>query len=94
MVEFIENSVPQSMALTAVAVGATGCDSDLRCGQLQRALSDCSSSLPGAQRRGTTRTAAGLTNGIGLVAGTGSVAVGRDTEGAAVYVGRLGLVLR
>ena len=91
LLEFIENSVPQSRALTAVAVGANGCDSDVRCVQLQRALSGLLG-VPCLVRNDAELLvpAAGLTNGIGLVAGTGSVAVGRDTEGTAVYVGGWG----
>lgn len=75
----------------AVAVGAHGCDSDLECHALQDALekhiaapvtvvNDAFLLLPADQ---TTPTA-------GLVIGTGSIAVARDSFGRSLYAGGWG----
>lgn len=94
LVEFTERTLPPGTVPAAMVVGAHGCDSAVRCAQLRTALAalvqapclvlnDAELLVP----------AAGLTAGIGLVAGTGSVAVGRDTTGAPVYVGGWGSLL-
>lgn len=94
LVEFTERTLPPGTVPAAVAVGAHGCDSAIRCAQLRTALAalmrapclvvnDAELLVP----------AAGLTAGIGLVAGTGSVAVGRDSTGTPVYVGGWGWLL-
>jgi len=77
--------------VAAVAVGAHGCDSARACAAVETELvrmlaidclvcNDAELLVP----------AAGLTAGVGLVVGTGSVAVGHDSTGEPVYVGGWG----
>jgi N-acetylglucosamine kinase-like BadF-type ATPase len=92
--EVIEHSLPPSTEISALAVGANGCDSALRCLQLQTAL-ERALRVPCLVRNDAELLvpAAGLTAGIGLVAGTGSVAVGRAADGSPVFVGGWGWLL-
>ncbi|KKC37418.1 hypothetical protein WH87_12880 [Devosia epidermidihirudinis] len=79
---------------TAVAVGAHGCDTDWHCDQLQAALAtvlscpvrvvnDCELLIP----------AAGFSAGIGVVSGTGSIAVSRSATGNMLAAGGWGWLL-
>lgn len=92
LVNLINSAVPAEPS--AVVVGAHGCDSTRAClalrSEVMRLLpvptlvcNDAELLVP----------AAGLTTGVGLVAGTGSVAVGRDGTGEPVYVGGWGWLL-
>ncbi|MDA8292201.1 MAG: ATPase [Actinomycetota bacterium] len=77
--------------LDALVVGAHGCDTRNQCARLARDLSerlgapvfvfnDAELVLP----------AAGLSSGVGLIIGTGSIAVGYDRDGSMVTVGGWG----
>jgi glucosamine kinase len=77
-----------------LAVGARGCDSTSLCAELAREL--------GRHFRGPVRVvndaellipAVGLAAGIGVVAGTGSIAVARDAGGQLITAGGWGWVL-
>jgi glucosamine kinase len=80
--------------IAAVAIGAHGCDSDEESESLRRALADVlfvpTTVVNDAQLLGA---AAGLPGSIELVAGTGSIAVGRTPEGHSVYAGGWGWLL-
>ncbi len=78
-------------APAALAIGAHGCDTDLHCRQMQDAVSDkivcpvlvvndCELLVP----------AAGFSNGIGVVSGTGSIAVARSADGRMLAAGGWG----
>jgi glucosamine kinase len=77
--------------VTALAVGAHGCDTDDQCAELAAALRD---------RAGIPVTvvndaqllvhALGLPDAIGVIAGTGSIAVGRTPSGETVHAGGWG----
>jgi N-acetylglucosamine kinase-like BadF-type ATPase len=86
----IARAVPGVTPL-AIAVGAHGCDSAEDGAALARELEALVASpclvLNDAE---LLAPAVGLGDGIGLVAGTGSVAVGRDPAGRPVYVGGWG----
>lgn len=94
LIEIIERSLPPSTEITALAVGANGCDSAVRCIQLQTTL-ERFLRIPCVVRNDAELLvpAAGLTTGIGLVAGTGSVAVGRAADGSPIFVGGWGWLL-
>ena len=90
LAELIARTIPGRTPV-AVAVGAHGCDSaedaaaltaelELLVGAPCVVLNDAELLAPSV----------GLGDGIGLVAGTGSVAVGRDAQGQPVYVGGWG----
>ncbi|MFJ1735359.1 N-acetylglucosamine kinase [Streptomyces sp. NPDC088254] len=78
----------------AVAVGAHACETELQCARIRAALGphlDAPALVVGDAE--LLVPAAGLDKGVGLVAGTGSVAVGRLSDGRSVQVGGWGAVL-
>ncbi|MET8633924.1 BadF/BadG/BcrA/BcrD ATPase family protein [Streptomyces sp. NPDC004074] len=90
----IQEALPHGAPPSAVAVGGHACETPRQCEHIRAALH---------QRLGVPVSvvgdaellvpAAGLDKGVGLVAGTGSVAVGRLCDGTAVQVGGWGAVL-
>lgn len=93
LAQFIRESVPVGTGIGSVVVGAHGCDTPRQCGVFQERLTeelgvrslvvnDAELLLP----------AAGLTSGVGVVAGTGSVAVGYR-RGELLVVGGWGWIL-
>jgi glucosamine kinase len=88
-----EKDVP-SVALAATAIGAHGCDTDEQCRDYQRALGRY---LPGVIRvfndSELMAPAAGHVGGIGVVAGTGSIAVARTPRGEMLVAGGWGWIL-
>ncbi|WP_241827204.1 N-acetylglucosamine kinase [Streptomyces graminilatus] len=87
-------ALPPGARPSSVAVGAHGCETPLQCEEIRSVLQD---------RLGVPCLvvgdaellvpAAGLDKGVGLVAGTGSVAVGRRPDGTLVQVGGWGAAL-
>lgn len=90
LAELIDRTIPGAKPV-AIAVGAHGCDSAEDAAALTRELEALVDApcivLNDAE---LLAPAVGLGGGVGLVAGTGSVAVGRDSAGAPVYVGGWG----
>ncbi|MDQ0392930.1 BadF/BadG/BcrA/BcrD ATPase family protein [Labrys monachus] len=80
--------------LAALVVGAHGCDTDEQCRTFQAKLSG---HLPGVIRvvndSELMAPAAGRFGGIGVVAGTGSIAVARTAEGRMLVAGGWGWIL-
>lgn len=78
----------------AVALGAHGCDTDWHCKQLE---TDLSAHLSGAIKVVNDSEllvpAAGFEAGIGVVSGTGSIAVSRDASGEMLVAGGWGWIL-
>ncbi|OIK00390.1 ATPase [Streptomyces sp. MUSC 14] len=94
LARLIAEALPAGPRPAALAVGGHACETARQCEQLRAALhlrfavptlvvGDAELLVP----------AAGLTEAVGLVAGTGSVAVGRRADGTAVQVGGWGAVL-
>lgn len=94
LASLIDEALPAPVRPSAVVVGAHGCETPDQCeairlllGQRLRVpcliVGDAELLVP----------AAGLDKGVGLVAGTGSVAVGRGFDGTSVQVGGWGAVL-
>ncbi|MEW2401269.1 BadF/BadG/BcrA/BcrD ATPase family protein [Streptomyces sp. NPDC046862] len=90
----VHDALPSGTRPSAVAVGGHACETPRQCEALRVALQerlqvpclvvgDAELLVP----------AAGLDRGVGLVAGTGSVAVGRLADGSPVQVGGWGAVL-
>lgn len=79
---------------TVVAVGAHGCDTRAQCADFAAGLASAS---PGfftvVNDAELLVPAAGLTTGIGMVIGTGSIVVGEDEDGALLSVGGWGWLL-
>ncbi|MEV7322350.1 BadF/BadG/BcrA/BcrD ATPase family protein [Streptomyces sp. NPDC093970] len=90
----VHETLPAGARPAALAVGGHACETPRQCAGIAAALH--------ARLRAPVRVvgdaellvpAAGLTEGVGLVAGTGSVAVGRLADGSPVQVGGWGAVL-
>ncbi|MEU2583856.1 BadF/BadG/BcrA/BcrD ATPase family protein [Streptomyces avermitilis] len=90
----VREALPPGARPSAVAVGGHACETPRQCAEIRAALrarlevpclvvGDAELLVP----------AAGLDKGVGLVAGTGSVAVGRFADGSSVQVGGWGAVL-
>lgn len=89
----LRKCVPEGSTVAALGVGAQGCDShaiaaDLTCelatlGLRAVVVNDAQLLVP----------AAGLEHGMGLIAGTGSIAVGTDAAGNALLAGGWGWIL-
>ncbi|MHA5047698.1 N-acetylglucosamine kinase [Streptomyces sp. SD15] len=90
----LREALPPDSPASAVAVGGHGCETSGQCAEIRSALEarlqvpclvvgDAELLVP----------AAGLDKGVGLVAGTGSVVVGRLADGSPVQVGGWGAVL-
>jgi N-acetylglucosamine kinase-like BadF-type ATPase len=87
-------TLPAGARPSAVAVGGHACETPRQCTQIRTALHlhfDAPALVMGDAE--LLVPAAGLDRGVGLVAGTGSVAVGRLPDGTAVQVGGWGALL-
>ncbi|MGI5460655.1 BadF/BadG/BcrA/BcrD ATPase family protein [Streptomyces sp. CA-249302] len=88
------DALPAGIRPSAVAVGGHACETPRQCAQIRTALQlhfDAPALVVGDAE--LLAPAAGLDKGVGLVAGTGSVAVGRLADGTSVQVGGWGAVL-
>ncbi|MER6956711.1 MULTISPECIES: BadF/BadG/BcrA/BcrD ATPase family protein [unclassified Streptomyces] len=94
LVDLLHEALPAGLRPTAIAVGAHACETPLQCARIRVALQELLG-VP-AHIVGDAELlvpAAGLEKGVGLVAGTGSVAVGPGLDGHPVQVGGWGAVL-
>jgi N-acetylglucosamine kinase-like BadF-type ATPase len=79
--------------VVALGVGAQGCDSVEHCAHLERELASRGLRARVVNDAALVVPAAGLDAGIGVVAGTGAIAVGRDAAGRQLFAGGWGWVL-
>lgn len=87
-------AVTDLSADTVVAIGAHGCDTRPQCVEFARALSAHSpATFVVVNDAELLVPAAGLTRGIGLVVGTGSIVVGETTTGDLLSAGGWGWLL-
>ncbi|MER5525440.1 BadF/BadG/BcrA/BcrD ATPase family protein [Streptomyces sp. NPDC002677] len=90
----VHEALPAGARPAALAVGGHACETPRQCAGIAAALTELLD-VP-VQVVGDAELlvpAAGLDKGVGLVAGTGSVAVGRQPDGGPVQVGGWGAVL-
>ena len=90
----VAGALPAGVRPSALAVGGHACETPRQCTQIRTALQlhfDAPALVVGDAE--LLVPAAGLDKGVGLVAGTGSVAVGRLADGTPVQVGGWGAVL-
>ncbi|MFJ8487244.1 N-acetylglucosamine kinase [Streptomyces sp. NPDC094038] len=90
----VHDALPPGTRPAALAVGGHACETPRQCAGIAAALRDLLG-VP-VQVVGDAELlvpAAGLDKGVGLVAGTGSVAVGRQADGSPVQVGGWGAAL-
>ncbi|MFJ8048614.1 N-acetylglucosamine kinase [Streptomyces luteogriseus] len=94
LADLITDALPSPLRPSALAVGGHACETPRQCAGIRAALQE-RLGVP-ALVVGDAELlvpAAGLEKGVGLVAGTGSVAVGRLPGGEAIQVGGWGAVL-
>ncbi|WP_431279550.1 hypothetical protein [Leifsonia poae] len=77
----IERVVASGDRVVAVGVGAQGCDTVEHCHELAHELTALGYSAVVVNDAALLVPAAGLQAGIGVIAGTGSIAVGQDETG-------------
>jgi N-acetylglucosamine kinase-like BadF-type ATPase len=85
--------LPPSWRVLAAGVGAQGCDSPEICTALRHALRAAGLPAVVVNDGALLVPAAGLEQGIGLVAGTGSIGIGADAAGQPLIAGGWGWVL-
>ncbi|MBM9510263.1 BadF/BadG/BcrA/BcrD ATPase family protein [Actinacidiphila acididurans] len=85
--------LPEGDAIAALGVGAQGCDTQEHCRRLSAAVEALSVPATVVNDAALLVPAAGLDSGIGLIAGTGSIAVAADARGTVLFAGGWGWVL-
>jgi N-acetylglucosamine kinase-like BadF-type ATPase len=93
LLEHIGPLLPEGDEIAALGVGAQGCDTQEHCARLAAALEALSVPATVVNDAALLVPAAGLEHGIGLVAGTGSIAVGTAADGTVLFAGGWGWVL-
>jgi N-acetylglucosamine kinase-like BadF-type ATPase len=90
----LDTAVPPGARLSALAVGAHGCDSTAECEEFESLLAPLVD-VPLIVRNDAELLlpAAGLASGAGVIAGTGSIAVGYDQTGQLLTAGGWGWLL-
>ncbi|MFC9927659.1 BadF/BadG/BcrA/BcrD ATPase family protein [Streptomyces sp. NPDC127190] len=94
LARLVAEALPPGTRPAALAVGGHACETAGQCARIRDALHlhfDAPARVVGDAE--LLVPAAGLDKGVGLVAGTGSVAVGRRPDGTTVQVGGWGAVL-
>ncbi|MET7684842.1 BadF/BadG/BcrA/BcrD ATPase family protein [Streptomyces sp. NPDC005423] len=94
LARLVREALPAEARPAALAVGGHACETPRQCARISAALAtrlDTRVLVVGDAE--LLVPAAGLADGVGLVAGTGSVAVGRLADGSPLQVGGWGAVL-
>ncbi|MGW1208121.1 N-acetylglucosamine kinase [Streptomyces sp. NPDC002499] len=85
--------LPEGAEIAALGVGAQGCDTQEHCAHLTSAFEALGVRATVVNDASLLVPAAGLTDGIGVIAGTGSIAVGTSADGTVLFAGGWGWVL-
>ncbi|MGG7508601.1 N-acetylglucosamine kinase [Plantibacter sp. YIM 135249] len=89
----LERALPEGADVIAVGIGAQGCDTPDLCEEIEHAFADKGVDAVVVNDGALLVPASGLTDGIGVIAGTGSIAVGLDDAGHPLFAGGWGWVL-
>ena len=89
----VESSRPEGARVVGVGVGAQGCDTNTHSQALQLALDERGYPASVVNDAALLVPAAGVADGIGVIAGTGAIAVGRDKVGDYQFAGGWGWAL-
>lgn len=89
----VKDALPPGGTVCAMAVGAQRCNTDERARALEAALGDRGVAARVVNDAMLLVPAAGLGDGLGVIAGTGSIGVGRTAAGAFLFAGGWGWVL-
>ncbi|SFF30960.1 BadF/BadG/BcrA/BcrD ATPase family protein [Actinacidiphila alni] len=93
LLERLARVVPEGAEIAAVGIGAQGCDTQHHCAELAAAVEKSGVPAVVVNDAALLVPAAGLDTGIGVVAGTGSIAVAADAGGDVLFAGGWGWVL-
>jgi N-acetylglucosamine kinase-like BadF-type ATPase len=85
--------LPPGAVVASIGVGAQGCNTAAACTDLEQALAKRGLPATVVNDGALLVPAAGLATGIGVIAGTGSVAIGTDESGRLLRTGGWGWVL-
>ena len=88
--DLVRRTVPPGATVAAVGLGAQGLDTDAIAREFAAAMPWPTTAVNDAA---LLVPAAGLDSGLGVIAGTGSIGVGRDAHGAAIITGGWGWVI-
>ncbi|HEX3789928.1 MAG TPA: BadF/BadG/BcrA/BcrD ATPase family protein [Pseudonocardiaceae bacterium] len=89
----LAGAVPAGDEIAALGIGAQGCDTPEHCAHLAAAIEARCVPATVVNDAALLVPAADLTAGIGVIAGTGSIAVGTAADGAVLFAGGWGWVL-
>jgi N-acetylglucosamine kinase-like BadF-type ATPase len=89
----LARAVPAGDEIAAVGIGAQGCDTRSHGERLAAAVEALGVPAVVVNDAALLVPAAGLSTGIGVIAGTGSIAVGTDTDGDTLFAGGWGWVI-
>jgi N-acetylglucosamine kinase-like BadF-type ATPase len=93
LMDHLVGAVPDGDEIVAVGIGAQGCDTQEHCARLAEAVEALGVPAVVVNDAALLVPAAGIDAGIGLIAGTGSIGVGTDADGAVLFAGGWGWVL-
>jgi N-acetylglucosamine kinase-like BadF-type ATPase len=93
LLDRLGRALPAGAEIAALGVGAQGCDTQEHCAHLAAALAGLGVPATVVNDAALLVPAAGLDRGIGVIAGTGSIAVGTDAAGTVLFAGGWGWVL-
>lgn len=93
LLERVRTVLPAGYEIAALGVGAQGCDTQEHCARLGAALEALAVPATVVNDAALLVPAAGLEHGIGIIAGTGSIAVGAAPDGTVLFTGGWGWVL-
>ncbi|BBB02207.1 hypothetical protein RVR_9970 [Actinacidiphila reveromycinica] len=93
LLDRVASVLPAGDEVAALGVGAQGCDTQEHCGRLRAALEALAVPATVVNDAALLVPAAGLEHGIGVIAGTGSIAVGARADGTVLFAGGWGWVL-
>lgn len=93
LLDRLVRAAPDGGEIAAVGIGAQGCDTQRHCALLAAAIEAHGVPAAVVNDAALLVPAAGLGEGIGVIAGTGSIAVGADKGGAVLFAGGWGWVL-
>jgi N-acetylglucosamine kinase-like BadF-type ATPase len=93
LLERLSRAVPEGDEIAAAGIGAQGCDTQEHCARLAAAVEALGVPAAVVNDAALLVPAAGLEAGIGVIAGTGSIAVGADAAGTVLFAGGWGWVI-
>ncbi|WP_329361345.1 ATPase [Streptomyces sp. NBC_00669] len=93
LLDRVRTVLPAGDEVAALGVGAQGCDTQEHCAHLGAALEALAVPASVVNDAALLVPAAGLAQGIGVIAGTGSIAVGTGADGTVLFAGGWGWVL-